>query len=108
MQLSYEICLFKENKGIYLSNSDKEILNKLVSADKTESYRTNSFYKRIIGLYTWDILRENRKTNFTDIRNRIVSEKLYKYNKKIDRAVIRLLSVGCTFTDCLGICFESV
>ena len=83
MQLSYEICLFKENKGIYLSNSDKEILNKLVSADKTESYRTNSFYKRIIGLYTWDILRENRKTNFTDIRNRIVSEKLYKYNKKI-------------------------
>lgn len=83
LQLSYEICLFKENKGIYLSNSDKEILNKLVSADKTESYRTNSFYKRIIGLYTWDILRENRKTNFTDIRNRIVSEKLYKYNKKI-------------------------
>ena len=78
MQLSYEICLFKENKGIYLSNSDKEILNKLVSADKTESYRTNSFYKRIIGLYTWDILRENRKTNFADIRNRIVSEKLYK------------------------------
>lgn len=61
MQLSYEICLFKENKGIYLSNSDKEILNKLVSADKTESYRTNSFYKRIIGLYTWDILRENRR-----------------------------------------------
>ena len=51
-----------------MSNSDKEILNKLVSADKTESYRTNSFYKRIIGLYTWDILRENRKTNFTDIR----------------------------------------
>ena len=34
LQLSYEICLFKENKGIYLSNSDKEILNKLVSADK--------------------------------------------------------------------------
>lgn len=61
MQLSYEICLFKENKGIYLSNSDKEILNKLVSADKTESYRTNSFYKRIIGLYTWDVLRENRR-----------------------------------------------
>lgn len=34
-------------------------------------------------MYTWDILRENRKTSFTDIRNRIVSEKLYKYNKKI-------------------------
>ena len=83
LQLNYEICIFKLCKGIYLSDDDKEILNKISSADKTESYRTNSFYKRIIGLYTWDILRENRKTSFTDIRNRIVSEKLYKYNKKI-------------------------
>lgn len=75
LQLNYEICIFKLCKGIYLSDDDKEILNKISSADKTESYRTNSFYKKIIGLYTWDILRENRKTSFNDIRNRIVSEK---------------------------------
>lgn len=54
-----------------------------MSAGKTESYRTNYFYKIIIWLYIWDILRENSKISFTDIRNRIVSEKLYKYNKKI-------------------------
>lgn len=54
-----------------------------MSAGKTESYRTNYFYNIIIWLYIWDILRENRKISFTDIRNRIISEKLYKCNKKI-------------------------
>ncbi len=88
-KISYEICIFKYTNNIEMTDIERNFLKQIANKDKSSSYRSSSFYNRIIGLYIWDILKKNQRLTFKEIRDIIVKEGIYKYKKE-----------ACSFEKC--------